>query len=191
MTRFFNKLIKDSKSDFSIKLSKQKSMGAICVLFILKKSFLKNNYWLNIPAKSKNFINSKIPFLVCIDHTAMIPKKYYDGKTIVYCANYVNENSKMLELNDSSIINLYKKGLNEINASFDNRDIVEAIVTKAKYASPVFFRNHSKNVPNFKTSIENVFWASMSHVYPWDRGTNYASDIGFSVADYILKGPDL
>jgi protoporphyrinogen oxidase len=184
------KLINNSKSEFSKKLSEQKSMGAICVLFILKKPFLKNTYWLNIPAKTKKIINNKIPFLVCIDHTAMVPKKYYGGKTIVYCANYVNEDSDLLKFNDSDILNLYKKGICEINANFNSRDIVKAIVTKANYASPVFFKNHSERVPTFDTSIKNVFWASMSHVYPWDRGTNYASDIGFSVADYILKGHD-
>lgn len=180
-------LLNSSNSDFSKKLSEQKSMGAICALFILKKSFMKNTYWLNIPAKTKNFINNKIPFLVCINHTSMISKKYYGGKTIVYCANYLSEDNSMLKLKDNEIINLYTEGLGQISTSFNKKNIAKVIISRTKYASPIFFKNHSEKVPNFKTTIDNVFWASMSHVYPWDRGTNYASDIGFSVADYIIK----
>ena len=33
-----------------------------------------------------------------------------------------------------------------------------------------------------KTPIPGLYWASMSHVYPWDRGTNYAVEIGHKVA---------
>jgi hypothetical protein len=27
----------------------------------------------------------------------------------------------------------------------------------------------------------------MSHIYPWDRGTNYATEIGFKVAKHIIS----
>jgi hypothetical protein len=33
-----------------------------------------------------------------------------------------------------------------------------------------------------KTPLPNVWLASMSQVYPWDRGTNFAVEIGRRVA---------
>ena len=36
------------------------------------------------------------------------------------------------------------------------------------------------------TPIPGLYWASMSQVYPWDRGTNYAVEIGQEVARRVM-----
>jgi hypothetical protein len=38
-----------------------------------------------------------------------------------------------------------------------------------------------------KTPLENVYLANIEQVYPWDRGTNYAVELGEKIADYILN----
>jgi hypothetical protein len=45
--------------------------------------------------------------------------------------------------------------------------------------------NHSKNIPDIRTPIKGLYFASMSQVYPWDRGTNYAVEIGRRTARLI------
>jgi hypothetical protein len=42
--------------------------------------------------------------------------------------------------------------------------------------------NHSKNISEIQTPIEGLYFASMSQVYPWDRGTNFAVEIGRKAA---------
>jgi hypothetical protein len=42
--------------------------------------------------------------------------------------------------------------------------------------------NHSKNIPEIQTPIKGLYFASMSQVYPWDRGTNFAVEIGRKAA---------
>jgi hypothetical protein len=39
-----------------------------------------------------------------------------------------------------------------------------------------------------RTPLDNLYFASMSQVYPWDRGTNYAVEIGRRAAHLILTG---
>ncbi len=46
--------------------------------------------------------------------------------------------------------------------------------------------NHSRNVPALATPIANLYFASMAQVYPWDRGTNYAVELGKRVAAAVL-----
>ena len=46
--------------------------------------------------------------------------------------------------------------------------------------------NHRDLIPSFDSTIPGLYWASMSHVYPWDRGTNYALEVGSKVADHII-----
>jgi hypothetical protein len=49
------------------------------------------------------------------------------------------------------------------------------------------FTNHSRGIPPLATPIPGVFWASMSQVYPWDRGTNYAVMLGRQVAAVAMQ----
>jgi hypothetical protein len=47
--------------------------------------------------------------------------------------------------------------------------------------------NHSRNIPAIKTPVKGIFFASMSQVYPWDRGTNFAVEIGRKAAKLIQE----
>jgi len=46
--------------------------------------------------------------------------------------------------------------------------------------------DHSQRIPPIKTPIDGLYFASMSQVYPWDRGTNFAVEIGRRAACMIL-----
>lgn len=47
---------------------------------------------------------------------------------------------------------------------------------------PVPLVNHSANIPDIRTPLPGLYFASMSQVYPWDRGTNFAVEIGRKAA---------
>jgi hypothetical protein len=46
--------------------------------------------------------------------------------------------------------------------------------------------NHSRNIPDLKTPLPGLYFASMSQVYPWDRGTNFAVQVGRQAARRML-----
>ena len=45
--------------------------------------------------------------------------------------------------------------------------------------------NHSANIPPIRTPVPGLYFASMSQVYPWDRGTNFAVEIGRKTAGMV------
>jgi hypothetical protein len=47
--------------------------------------------------------------------------------------------------------------------------------------------NHSQNIPALRTPVPGLYFASMSQVYPWDRGTNFAVEIGRKVAGMVSQ----
>ncbi len=65
--------------------------------------------------------------------------------------------------------------------------IEKARFFKAPFAQPIVTRNYSKKIPGIKTDIEGVYLANIQQVYPWDRGTNYAVELGKRVADLVMK----
>ena len=55
------------------------------------------------------------------------------------------------------------------------------------YAQPIPPLNHSQHIPDLRTPLPGLYFASMSQVYPWDRGTNYAVEIGRRAARLIAS----
>lgn len=180
-------LVKKLPSDYENNLKKHCTVGAICALFVLKKPIMEKTYWLNIPAKNTDLLNNELPFLVFVEHTNMISPKHYSGNHIVYCGNYFNHDDKLFENDDIYFKELYFSGIKKVFSDITKKNILKSIIHRTEYASPVFFTNHSAQVPKFETPHKNIFWASMGHVYPWDRGTNYAVDIGKKVTKNILN----
>jgi hypothetical protein len=42
--------------------------------------------------------------------------------------------------------------------------------------------NQSRNLPSTETPVPGLWLANMSLVYPWDRGSNYAIEMGRRIA---------
>jgi len=55
------------------------------------------------------------------------------------------------------------------------------------YAQPVPGLHHSRHVPPLQTPIPGLWLANMSQVYPWDRGSNYAVELGRRVAREVVR----
>jgi hypothetical protein len=82
---------------------------------------------------------------------------------------------------------MYLPGLVKINPDF-NLDWVRASwMFTEEYAQPVPTLNHSQNIPSLETPIPGLWLANMSQVYPWDRGSNYAVEMGRRVAQEVVK----
>ena len=77
-------------------------------------------------------------------------------------------------------------GIRRINPEFRRDWIRKTWLHRAKYAQPVPLVNHSKNIPDIRTPIPGLYFASMSQVYPWDRGTNFAVEIGRKAAKMMM-----
>lgn len=164
-----------------------KSIGALCVVFALRQSVLTDGtYWLNLPATSADKRTSQFPFLALVEHTNFMDKAHYGGDVLVYCGDYVPTDHEYFKLTDDQLIERFLPALKKVNPNFSADWIRKSWVWRAPYAQPIPFVNHSRNIPALKTPLPGVYWASMSQVYPWDRGTNYAVEIGQRVAKEAL-----
>jgi len=73
-----------------------------------------------------------------------------------------------------------------INPAFSPSWVKGFWAFREAYAQPVPFVNHSQHLPPIHTPLPGLYFASKSHVYPWDRGTNYAVRLGREVARLML-----
>ncbi len=160
-----------------------KSIGGLCVVLALKQSLLTDGtYWLNLPATSPDKAQSQFPFLALVEHTNWLPKEHYNGDVLVYCGDYVPADHEYFQLDEAALVERFTAVLPRFNPQFSPDWVRRWWVFRAPYAQPVPGVNHSQHIPPLATPLPGVYWASMSQVYPWDRGTNYAVEIGRRVA---------
>jgi protoporphyrinogen oxidase len=168
------------------RLALLKSMGAVVLVLALKRSLLAKTYWLNLPANSPDKSGNPFPFLALVEHTNYIDKKHYGGDHILYCGDYVVPDHPYFEMAESEVAQLFTAALGRFNAEFRPDWVRRSWLFRARYAQPVPLVNHSQNIPALQTPLPGLFLATMSQVYPWDRGTNYAVEIGRRAAGKIL-----
>ncbi|HMV97524.1 MAG TPA: NAD(P)/FAD-dependent oxidoreductase [Anaerolineales bacterium] len=154
-----------------------KSMGAVVMTLSLAHPLSKEGYyWFNVP-KEEGY-----PFLALVEHTNFVPKENFGGDHIVYAGDYLELGHEYFSMSDEQLLERFIPAFQKFNPEF-SRDWVKKIwVHKTNYAQPVPLVDHSKNIPEIQTPIEGLYFASMSQVYPWDRGTNFAVEIGRKAA---------
>lgn len=164
------------------------SIGAVCVVYALKSSLLTDGtYWLNLPATSSDKRKSQFPFLALVEHTNFIDKAHYNGDVLVYCGDYIPADHEYFKLSEDDLAARFAAELPKFNAAFRPDWIRRSWVWRAPYAQPVPGVNHSQKIPSVKTPLPGLYWASMNHVYPYDRGTNYAVRLGREVAAQMTQ----
>ncbi|MFN2277527.1 MAG: NAD(P)/FAD-dependent oxidoreductase [Candidatus Promineifilaceae bacterium] len=165
-----------------------KSMGAVVMTLALKQPLLaaSNTYWLNIPAHSPDKSKNEIPFLALVEHTNYIDRKHYGGDTIVYCGDYVPADHAYFSMSQDELQELFTGVLHKFNPDFKPEWVRKSWVFRERYAQPVPGLNHSEKIPSIRTPLNGLYLASMSQVYPWDRGTNFAVEIGRHAAQLML-----
>ena len=140
---------------------------------------LMDCYWLNI-------LENDWPFLVVVEHTRLVDKRHYGGKMVVYVGNYLMEGDVRLEMSEEELLGLFETYLKRVNPRFKKGWIRRMWKFQSPFAQPVFPVNYSKSLPRMRTGEKGLWLANMSMVYPWDRGTNYAVDLGKRVAQLML-----
>ena len=174
--------------DYLHELLELKSLGAVVLTLALKRPLLPDNltYWLNIPAHSPDKSKNDIPFLALVEHTNYIDKSHYGGDHIVYCGDYVTPDHPYLHMSQEELAKQFISVLHQFNPDFKPDWVRQSWLFRERYAQPVPLLNHSRHIPNLRTPLPGLYFASMSQVYPWDRGTNYAVEIGRRAAQLIL-----
>jgi protoporphyrinogen oxidase len=160
-----------------------KSMGAVVMVLSLKHQLSKEGYyWFNLP-KEVGY-----PMLALVEHTNFVSKDHFGGDHIVYAGDYLEAGHEYFSMSDEQLLERFLPALKKFNPAFERDWVKKVWVNKTNYAQPVPLVYHSKNIPAIQTPIEGLYFASMSQVYPWDRGTNFAVEIGRRAAGMMLNG---
>jgi protoporphyrinogen oxidase len=182
------KLAPDLPPDYADKLGALKSTGAVVVILALKHQLLTDGtYWLSLPISQPDRATAEFPFIALIEHTNYMDRAHYGGDHLVYCGDYVPADHEYFKLSEEELYERFAGTLTKFNPDFSREWVRKWWVFRAPYAQPIPLVNHSEKLPDVRTPWKGLYLASMSQVYPWDRGTNYAVEMGRQAAAMALE----
>ena len=175
----FQKLAPQLPQEYQQKLTGVRWQSAMCYIMALKRP-LSNIYWLNIS-------DDEIPFLAAIEHTNFIEPERYGGYHVVYLANYLHPEHPYMQMEIDEIEREYLPHLTKINPEFSPDWIAERWLFKGPYAQPIVTPGYREQIPEHRTPIDGLYLATMSQIYPEDRGQNYSIKMGERVAAMAVE----
>lgn len=166
--------------EYRKKFEKLRGLGATNLVLRLKESFFGDGtYWVSV-------CDPKSPIMAIVEHTNFMDKKNYNNEYLIYLGNYLDPSSERYAMNKEEVLKLFDPYLRKINPKY-KENIIEYELFKAPFAQPIIPTNYSKMIPPMNTPLNNVYLANIEQVYPWDRGTNYAVELGRKITDHILN----
>jgi protoporphyrinogen oxidase len=179
--RAFSAIAGEHASDYIRSFSGQPSLGVQVIVLALSRK-LGDHYWYSLKRTPLQ------PFLAAIEHTNFVDSAEYDGETLVYFAKYVPTGTDEWKQTDGQLVDLALQCCRLIRPDFSPDCLIRSKVFRDEYAQPIMGLNASRFIPSVHVNgASRLFHASMGHVYPWDRGTNYALELGERVARQVIK----
>lgn len=157
-------LVKDSDEAFSRRLKEIHYCGAICTVFVSKQP-LSHIYWLNVA-------DPGFPFGGVIEHTNFIDPQHYHNKHIIYLSRYFSADEEIATQDDDTIKKQMLRALRTLNPRFLESNLEDIFIFRTDTAATVCDLNFSKKIPPCRTPINNMYIASMPHIYPDERSCN-------------------
>lgn len=176
----FLKLCPQLPDDYKKRLEKLQGIGAMTVVMRLKKQFLTDNtYWLSV-------CETTAPITAVVEHTNFMNKRHYNNEHLVYLGNYLPSSHPYFSMTEKEIMETFDPFLQQLNPNY-KQNLIGIDVFRTPFAQPIIPINYSKIMPPFDTPLQNIYLANIQQVYPWDRGTNYAVELGQNIAEYVCK----
>ncbi|MFN8421952.1 MAG: NAD(P)/FAD-dependent oxidoreductase [Anaerolineae bacterium] len=175
------RLSADLPADYTAQLGRLHHLGAVVFVLALRRQLMTDGtYWLNLDKR-------EMPFLACVEHTNLIDVARYGGDHLVYLGDYLPTDHPAFGQSPEALLAEWLPALERINPDFRPDWVRTHWLSRVAYAQPVVPLDFSGQIPPLATPVPGLYLASMSQVYPWDRGTNFAVDIGRRVAAEVLS----
>jgi protoporphyrinogen oxidase len=153
-------------------------LGARTMILSLNRPLGKSGaYWYSLRPRDDS------PFTVVVEHTNFVPPEEFAGEHIVYLCRYLDPDSQEWNRDESTLLSKALECIQRINPEVGTDNINRRWIFDYEYAQPIRGLNASKDIPPLEVpACKGLFLASMAHIYPWDRGTNFALALGGEVA---------
>jgi protoporphyrinogen oxidase len=130
--------------------------GIICASVMLDRPL--TSYYIT------NIADATMPFTAVIEMTALVDRKEFGGKSLVYLPKYVASDDPALRLSDQEIEDSFLSALSRMHPHFSRSDVRAFRVSRVPHVFPIPTIDYSSRLPPIETSIPGLIMASSAHI---------------------------
>jgi protoporphyrinogen oxidase len=157
-TPLVSPLVPDLPEPFRARYEAIKNIGAVCVVLKLRRS-VTPHFWVNI-----NDPDVDVPGIVEFSHLRPL------GEHVVYVPFYMPQSNEKFHRSDREFVDESTRAVRRLNGTITPDDVVDAAVSRLRYAQPVCETGFPALLPPTQTPIRGLQIADTSFYYPEDRG---------------------
>ena len=175
------KLVPELTEDELGKLGSIRYQGIVCASLLLKKP-LAGNYLTYIT-------DSQIPFTAVIEMSALVDPAHFAGRSLVYLPLYLPSDSPRFFDHDSVFRQSFLEGLKRMYPEIGDADVECFQVSRVRNVLPISTVGYSANVPNFVTSIPNLYVVNSSQILNGTLNVNETIQLAERAANFLSAAP--
>ena len=131
--------------------------GIACAALLLKKPLA--DYYIT------NITESWVPFTAVIETTALVDRKHFGGKSLVYLPRYLTQEDPFWQKSDAEIEREFVAALERMYPHFRADDVITFQVSRVREMLAVSTLHYSDTLlPSTRTSLENVFVVNSAQI---------------------------
>ena len=150
------------------RLTSIKYQGIVCASLLSEQS-LSEYYVTNITDSS--------PFTGIIEMSALVDKKEFGGKSLIYLPKYVSSDDPLFSKSDEKIEDEFLGAIEHMYPGFSRKEEYEFRVSRVKEVFPIPVKGYSHSVPGFRSSIEGVYLLNSSQIVNGTLNVNDSANL--------------
>jgi len=149
------------------RLRKVRYQGIVCASLLVEEPL--TDYYVT------NITDSWVPFSSIINMSAVVDRKNFGGKALVYLPKYVAPDDELFRLSDDEIEERFVRAWMRMHPNFDRKTILATRISRVPHVFPITTLHYSYSVPSMTTSIPGLSIVTAAQII---NGTLNANQTG-------------
>lgn len=160
-----------------------KYQGIICCSLLLDRP-LSDFYITNIAA-------DWVPFTAVIEMSALVDRKNFGGRSLVYLPKYLSCNADEFQMSDEDIRDTFLNALDRMFPRFSRSSVSCFRISRIKYLLPIPTLHYSDKVPAVNTSVPGIHVVNSAQILNGTLNVNETVGLAERAAERFAGIPSL
>ncbi len=134
-----------------------------------------------------NIADATVPFTAVIEMSALVDRKEFGGKTLLYLPKYVASEDPALLMSDAEIEETFLAALERMHPSFDRANVRAFRVSRVPHVFPIPTVGYSERLPAIRTSLPSLIVANSAHIVNGTLNVNETVKLAHSIVPELLS----
>lgn len=134
-----------------------------------------------------NITDRWVPFTAVIEMTALVDKRAFGGRSLVYLPKYATAKDAIFGFDDEECRSLFISALERMHPHFSRKQVQAFRISRVPYVMPVPTLRYSDRLPPVRTSIPGLYLANSAHIVNGTLNVNETVTLANRVSATLIE----